>query len=558
MAKKNKIKIIPLGGLGEIGKNLTVFEYGNEIIVLDCGMAFPDEDMPGVDAVIPDITYLIKNQDKVKALFITHGHEDHIGCIPYFLNEINIPVYGTRMAIGLIEQKLKEFGRLSVSKLNRVNAGDVINISKNFSVEFLRVNHSISDAAGVAIKTPAGTIVHTGDFKIDCTPIQGSMIDLARFGQLGTQGVLALMSDSTNAERPGYTMSERTVGEKFDSIFEKTKKRIIVATFASNVDRVNQIIAAAVKHNRKVAVSGRSMINMIEVATNLGYLDIPKGTLISLDEVRKYNNHQIVIITTGSQGEPMSALTRMAFSDHKKIEITKDDLVIISASPIPGNEKPVSNVINELYHKGAEVIHQSLMEVHVSGHACREELKIIMGLTKPKYFIPVHGEHRHLLKHSEIALSMGIPDENIFRLENGQVLELDKEEGKVTGSVPSGKVLVDGYGVGDVGNIVLRDRKHLSQYGIIIASITLTPKKKLVAGPDIISRGFVYVRENEDLMEALKQVATDSINDTLRSKNNDWTAIKTNLKNALGEFIYEKTKRKPMILPIIQEVDVNE
>ncbi len=555
MAKKNKIKIIPLGGLGEIGKNLTVFEYGNEIIVLDCGMAFPDEDMPGVDAVIPDITYLIKNQDKVKALFITHGHEDHIGCIPYFLNEINVPVYGTRMAIGLIEQKLKEFGRLSVSKLNRVNAGDVINVSKNFSVEFLRVNHSISDAAGVAIKTPAGVIVHTGDFKIDCTPIQGAMIDLARFGQLGTQGVLALMSDSTNAERPGYTMSERTVGEKFDSIFEKTRKRIIVATFASNVDRVNQIIAAAVKHNRKVAVSGRSMINMIEVATNLGYLEIPKGTLISLDEVRKYNNHQIVIITTGSQGEPMSALTRMAFSDHKKVEITKDDLVIISASPIPGNEKPVSNVINELYHKGAEVIHQSLMEVHVSGHACREELKIIMGLTKPKYFIPVHGEHRHLLKHSEIALSMGIPEGNIFRLENGQVLELDREEGKVNGSVPAGKVLVDGYGVGDVGNIVLRDRKHLSQYGIIIASITLSPRKKLVAGPDIISRGFVYVRENEDLMVALRQVALDSVNDTLRSRHNDWTAIKTNLKNALGEFIYERTKRKPMILPIIQEVD---
>ncbi|MBQ3111148.1 MAG: ribonuclease J [Clostridia bacterium] len=558
MAKKNKIKIIPLGGLGEIGKNLTVFEYGNEIIVLDCGMAFPDEDMPGVDAVIPDITYLIKNQDKVKALFITHGHEDHIGCIPYFLNEINVPVYGTRMAIGLIEQKLKEFGRLSVSKLNRVNAGDVVNISKNFSVEFLRVNHSISDAAGVAIKTPAGVIVHTGDFKIDCTPIQGTMIDLARFGQLGTQGVLALMSDSTNAERPGYTMSERTVGEKFDSIFESTKKRIIVATFASNVDRVNQIIAAAVKHNRKVAVSGRSMINMIEVATNLGYLEIPKGTLISLDEVRKYNNHQIVIITTGSQGEPMSALTRMAFSDHKKVEITKDDLVIISASPIPGNEKPVSNVINELYRKGATVIHQSLMEVHVSGHACREELKIIMGLTKPKFFIPVHGEHRHLLKHSEIALSMGIPDENIFRLENGQVLELDREEGKVNGSVPAGKVLVDGYGVGDVGNIVLRDRKNLSQYGIIIASITLTQKKKLVAGPDIISRGFVYVRENEDLMEALRQVALDSINDTLRSKNNDWAAIKTNLKASLGEFIYEKTKRKPMILPIIQEVDIAE
>ncbi|MBQ8003350.1 MAG: ribonuclease J [Clostridia bacterium] len=556
MAKKNKIKIIPLGGLGEIGKNLTVFEYGNEIIVLDCGMAFPDEDMPGVDAVIPDITYLIKNQDKVKALFITHGHEDHIGCIPYFLNEINVPIYGTRMAIGLIEQKLKEFGRLSVTKLNRVNAGDVVNISKNFSVEFLRVNHSISDAAGVAIKTPAGTIVHTGDFKIDCTPIQGTMIDLARFGQLGTQGVLALMSDSTNAERPGYTMSERTVGEKFDSIFEKTRKRIIVATFASNVDRVNQIIAASVKHNRKVAVSGRSMINMIEVATSLGYLEIPEGTLINLDDVRKYNNHQVVIITTGSQGEPMSALTRMAFSDHKKVEITKDDLVIISASPIPGNEKPVSNVINELYKKGAEVIHQSLMEVHVSGHACREELKIIMGLTKPKYFIPVHGEHRHLLKHSDIALSMGIPSEKIFRLENGQVLELSSEEGKINGSVPAGKVLVDGYGVGDVGNIVLRDRKHLAQDGIIIASLTLTKDNKLVAGPDIISRGFVYVRDNEDLMAAVKTVAETSVKDTLISKHCDWTAIKTNLRSSLGDFIYDKTRRKPMILPIIQEIEM--
>ncbi len=554
MAKKNKIKIIPLGGLGEIGKNLTVFEYGNEIIVLDCGMAFPEEDMPGVDAVIPDITYLIKNQEKVKALFITHGHEDHIGCIPYFLNEINVPVYGTRMTIGLIEQKLKEHGCLSVAKLNRVHAGDVINVSKHFSVEFLRVNHSISDAAGVAIKTPAGVIVHTGDFKIDCTPIQGTMIDLARFGHLGTKGVLALMSDSTNAERPGYTMSERTVGEKFDNIFAGTKKRIIVATFASNVDRVNQIIAAAVKHQRKVAVSGRSMINMIEVATNLGYLEIPKGTLIPLDDVRKYNNHQIVIITTGSQGEPMSALTRMAFSDHKKVEITKDDLVIISASPIPGNEKPVSNVINELYRKGAEVIHQSLMEVHVSGHACREELKIIMGLTKPKYFIPVHGEHRHLLKHSDIALSMGIPSERIFRLENGQVLELNMDEGKVNGSVQSGKVLVDGYGVGDVGNIVLRDRKHLAQDGIIIASMTLTSDNKLLSGPDIISRGFVYVRDNEDLMATLRDVALTSIQDTLISKHPDWASIKTNVRTALGDFIYERTKRKPMILPIIQEV----
>ncbi len=554
MAKKNKIKIIPLGGLGEIGKNLTVFEYGDEIILLDCGMAFPDEDMPGVDAVIPDITYLEKNQDKVKALFITHGHEDHIGSIPYFLREINVPVYGTRMTIGLVEQKLKEHGILSVSKLNRVNAGEVVTVSKNFSVEFLRVNHSISDAAGVAIKTPAGVIVHTGDFKIDCTPIQGSMIDLARFGQLGTQGVLALMSDSTNAERPGYTMSESTVGEKFENIFSATKKRIIVATFASNVDRVNQIIAAAVKYNRKVAVSGRSMINIIEVASSLGYLDIPKGTLIPLEEVKKYNNHQLVIITTGSQGEPMSALTRMAFSDHKKIEITKDDLVIISASPIPGNEKPVSNVINELYRKGAEVIHQSLMEVHVSGHACREELKIIMGLTKPKYFIPVHGEQRHLLKHSAIAESMGISSDRIFKLENGQVLELNCDEGKVTGTVPAGKVLVDGYGVGDVGNIVLRDRKHLAQDGIIIAVLSLNKEGQMVAGPDIISRGFVYVRDNEDLIEALRIVAETSVNDTLISKHKDWSTIKGNLKASLGDFIYDKTRRKPMILPIIMEV----
>ncbi len=555
MAKKNKIKIIPLGGLGEIGKNLTVFEYGNEIIVLDCGMAFPDEDMPGVDAVIPDITYLQKNRDKVKALVITHGHEDHIGCVPYFLREINVPVYGTRFAIGLIEQKLKEHGILSIAKLNRVHAGDSVNLSKNFTADFIRVNHSISDAVGIALKTPVGVIVHTGDFKIDCTPIEGTMIDLAKFGQLGTQGVLALMSDSTNAERPGYTMSERTVGEKFENIFKNTRKRIIVATFASNVDRVSQIIAAAVKHKRKVAVSGRSMINMIDVATSLGYLDIPQETLIPIEDVKKYQNHQLVIVTTGSQGEPMSALTRMAYSDHKKVEITKNDLVIISASPIPGNEKSISNVINELYKKGAEVIHQSLMEVHVSGHACREELKIIMGLTKPQFFIPVHGEQRHLISHAAIAGSMGIDPKNIFLMENGQVLELSKEGAKVTGTVPSGKILVDGYGVGDVGNIVLRDRKHLAEDGIIIAVLSISKKEGiLAAGPDIISRGFVYVRDNEDLMETLRIVAETSVKDTLISKQHDWSSIKGNLKNALGDFIYERTKRKPMILPIIMEV----
>ncbi|MCD8048614.1 MAG: ribonuclease J [Clostridia bacterium] len=554
MAKKNKIKVIPLGGLGEIGKNLTVFEYGNEIIVLDCGMAFPGEDMPGVDAVIPDITYLEKNKDKVKALVITHGHEDHIGCVPYFLRDINVPVYGTRMTLGLVEQKLAEHGILSVSKLIRIHAGDECCISRNFTVEFIRVNHSISDAVGVAIKTPAGVIVHTGDFKIDCTPIEGAMIDLARFGELGKRGVLALMSDSTNAERKGYTMSERTVGEKFEEIFKNTKKRIIVATFASNVDRVNQIITAAARNKRKVAVSGRSMINIIEVATNLGYLEIPQGTLIPIEDVKKYQNHQLVIITTGSQGEPMSALTRMAYSDHKKIEITKNDLVIISASPIPGNEKAISNVINELYKKGAEVIHQSLMEVHVSGHACREELKIIMGLTKPKYFIPVHGEQRHLINHASLALGMGIDQKNIFMMENGQVFEMGSDGAKVTGVVPSGKILVDGYGVGDVGNIVLRDRKHLAEDGIIIAVLSLTKDGKLAAGPDIISRGFVYVRDNEDLIETLRIEAERSVKDTLISRQKDWNTIKTNIKNDLGDFIYERAKRKPMILPIIMEV----
>jgi len=555
MAKKNKIKIIPLGGLEEIGKNMTVFEYGNEIIVLDCGMAFPDEDMPGVDAVIPDITYLTKNKEKVKALIITHGHEDHIGCVPYFLREINVPVYGTRLALGLVEQKLKEHGILSIAKLNRMHAGDSVNVSKNFSFEFIRVNHSISDAVGVAIKTPAGVIVHTGDFKIDCTPIEGPMIDLARFGELGKNGVLALMSDSTNAERPGYTMSERTVGEKFESIFKNTKKRIIVATFASNVDRVNQIITAAVRNKRKVAVSGRSMINIIEVATNLGYLEIPQGTIIPIEDVKKYQNSQLVIITTGSQGEPMSALTRMAFSDHKKVEITKNDLVIISASPIPGNEKPISNVINELYKKGAEVIHQSLMEVHVSGHACREELKIIMGLTKPKYFIPVHGEPRHLIAHASLAHSMGIDDKHVFMMENGQVLEMNADGAKVNGTVQAGAVLVDGYGVGDVGNIVLRDRKHLAEDGIIIAVMSISAKEgKLVAGPDVISRGFVYVRDNEDLMDILRGVCEKSVQDTLISKQKSWTNIKTNIRNDLGDFIYERTKRKPMILPIIMEV----
>ncbi len=552
MAKKSKLKIIPLGGVQEIGKNLTVFEYGGEILVLDCGMAFPDDTMPGVDSVIPDMTYLINNREKVKAVVITHGHEDHIGSIPYLLRSINVPVYGTRLTLGLVEQKLKEYGILSISRLNRVQAGETVKISNNFTVEFIRVNHSISDAVGMAITTPAGTVVHTGDFKIDCTPILGSMIDLARFGELGKNGVLALMSDSTNAERPGYTMSERTVGEKFEEIFANTRQRIFIATFASNVDRVQQIINAAVRNKRKVAVSGRSMVNIIEVASILGYLKIPEGTLIPIEDVKKYHDHQLVIITTGSQGEPMSALTRMAYSDHRKIEITRGDLVIISASPIPGNEKTVSNVINELYKKGADVIHQSITEVHVSGHACREELKIILGLVKPQYFIPVHGEERHLKRHAEIGAEMGIDKKNIFRMEIGQVLEMDRSGAKIVGTVPSGAVLVDGYGVGDVGNIVLKDRKNLAENGIIMVVMALDSKSnRLVSGPEIISRGFIYMRDNEAIMEELRRVAQVSVQDSLISKQHDWSTIKSNVKSALSDFVYEGTHRRPLILPVI-------
>ncbi len=554
MAKKSKLKIIPLGGVQEIGKNLTVFEYGGEILVLDCGMAFPDDSMYGVDSVIPDMTYLFNNKDKVKGVVITHGHEDHIGSIPYLLKTINVPVYATRLTIGLIEHKLAEHGILSVSKLNSIQAGDSVKIGKNFKVEFIRVNHSISDAVGMAITTPVGTVVHTGDFKIDCTPIMGTMIDLARFGELGKNGVLALMSDSTNVERPGYTMSERTVGEKFEEIFKNTRQRIFIATFASNVDRVQQIIDAAVHNRRKVAVSGRSMVNIIETASLLGYLKIPEGTMIPIEDIKKYNPHQLVIVTTGSQGEPMSALTRIAFSDHRQIEINRGDLVIISASPIPGNEKTVSNVINELYKKGADVIHQSLTEVHVSGHARREELKIILGLVKPKYFIPVHGEERHLKRHAELGVEMGIDKKRVFRMEIGQVLEMDAAGAKITGSVQSGAVLVDGYGVGDVGNIVLRDRKHLAEDGIIMVVMAINAKTNtLVSGPEIISRGFIYMRENEAIMEELRRVAQVSVQDALRQRQRDWNTVKAGVKSALSNCIYDGTHRKPMILPVILE-----
>ncbi len=555
MAKTKKLKIIPIGGLDEIGKNLTAFEYGNEMIIVDCGMAFPDDDMPGVDMVINDITYLVRNSQKILGIFLTHGHEDHIGGLPYFLKEINVPVYGTRLTLGLVEHKLKEHNILSKVKLVRTRAGQTVEAGKNFAVEFIATNHSIADSVAMAIKTPVGTVVHMGDWKIDSTPIVGGMIDLARFGELGKEGVLALMSDSTNVERAGYAMSERTVGEKFEQIFKDCNKRIIVATFASNVHRVQQIIDAAAKNGRKVAVSGRSMENIVEISILLGYMKVPEGTLINIDNIKKYRPSQIVIITTGSQGEPMSALTRMAYSDHRKVEVTKDDLIVISASPIPGNEKSVSNVINELFKIGAEVIYKSLMDVHVSGHACREELKLMISLIKPKFFIPVHGEHRHLVLHESLAESVGIPPERCFVLSNGSVLEIDANSAKVTGSVPAGQVLVDGLGVGDVGNIVLRDRKHLAQDGLIIVVAAISQDThKMVSKPDVISRGFVYVREAERLIEGIRDVSADAVETCTEKRTVDWAMMKNNIKSSVAKFIYDKTKRNPMILPIIEEV----
>ena len=552
--KKSKLKIIPLGGLEEIGKNITVFEYEDEMILVDCGLEFPEENMLGVDMVIPDVTYLEKNADKLKALVVTHGHEDHIGSIPYVLKKVNMPIYATKLTIGLIENKLEEHKLLNTTKLITVNQGETIKFGK-IQVEFIRSCHSIPDSVMLAIKTPAGTVLHTGDFKIDHSPIDGQVMDFGRIAELGNEGILALMSDSTNSERKGYTMSESTVGEVFEKLFQGCTKRIVVATFASNVHRVQQILSSAVKHGRKVAVCGRSMINMIETARELGYIQVPENTFIDIDLIKNYNDDQLVIITTGSQGEAMSALKRMASGEHRKVVITPNDLIIISATPIPGNEKSVSKVIDDLMQIGAEVVYSALEDVHVSGHACQEEQKLIMALARPKYFIPVHGEYRQLIAHSETAQSMGIPQENIFLMKNGRVLEISENDARLAGAVPSGKILVDGLGVGDVGNIVLRDRQHLSQDGLIIIVMTMDGSSgEIVSGPDVISRGFVYVRESENLMEDVKREIREEVRKFEEKGVTDWSTIKATLKDDLREYIFQKTKRNPMILPIIMEI----
>lgn len=551
---KKKLKIIPLGGLQEIGKNITAFELGDDIVVVDCGLAFPEDDMLGIDLVIPDISYLVKNREKIRGIVLTHGHEDHIGGLPYVLKEINVPVYGTRLTLGLLEYKLEEHGLMSIVRLERTEPGETIELGA-FKIEFIRSTHSIADSVALAIHTSVGTVVHTSDFKIDYTPIEGKPMDLARMAELGKKGVLLLMCDSTNVEREGYTMSERTVGENFEEIFMNAKSRILVASFASNVHRVQQIINASVKFGRKVAVVGRSMLNVVKVATELGYLNVPEGILIDIDQINKHSPDKTVIITTGSQGEPMSALSRIAASEHRKVEIEPGDLVIISASPIPGNEKSVFKVINELFKKGAEVIYESLAEIHVSGHACQEELKLIHSLVKPKYFMPVHGEYRHLKQHANLANRLGMPMENIFMMETGKVLELTSDSARINGNVTAGRVLVDGLGVGDVGNIVLRDRKHLSQDGLIVVVIT-TEKESgaIIAGPDIISRGFVYVRESEDLIDKVREITKSTIEKCESKRKNDWSAKKSTIKDELRDYLYEKTKRKPMILPIIMEI----
>ena len=554
---KSKLKIIPLGGLNEIGKNLTVFEYENEIIVVDCGLAFPEDEMLGVDIVIPNISYLEKNKDKVKAILITHGHEDHIGAIPYFLKKINVPVYGSKLSLGLIKVKLAEHNLEKQTKLVTVEPRQVLKFGK-FKVEFIRVTHSIADSMAIAITTPVGTVLHTGDFKIDYTPSDGGYMDLQRIAELGKEGVTLLLSDSTNVQRPGHTMSERSVGKELDRLFTNCTKRIIVATFASNVHRMQQIINSAVKFKRKVAVVGRSMVNVLAVSQELGYLNAPEGTIIDIDKIGMYNPDQLVIITTGSQGEPMAALSRMSVGEHKKVQITPDDMIIFSSSAIPGNEKSIGKIVDELERLGAEVIQNQIADVHVSGHACQEELKLMLSLVRPKYFMPVHGEYRFLKQHGQLAVDTGVAKENVFIMENGRILEIDKNSAKMTTQVTSGIVLVDGLGVGDVGNIVLRDRQLLSENGMIIVVISLDRKTaKVVSGPDIVTRGFVYVRENEPLIDEIKEVAKKELSKCEEQNIREWSTIKTKVRESLIKYIYTKTKRQPMILPILMDVDMD-
>ena len=554
-AEPKPIKVSFLGGLNEVGKNMTLFEYGEDMFLVDCGLAFPDQDMLGVDLVLPDFTYVERNADRIRGIVITHGHEDHIGGLPYLLKVLNVPVYGTKLTIGLIQGKLREHGLLNSASLNVIKPGDVITLG-GFTVEAIHVNHSIPDALGLAIRCEGGTIVHTGDFKIDTTPIDGGMMDLGRLAEIGQEGVLCLMSDSTNAERPGFTESERKVGESFETLFRKAgNNRIIVATFSSNIHRVQQIMNVAASLGRKVALVGRSLENVVSISAELGYLNIPEGIVIDINMINRYPADKLVIITTGSQGEPMSALTRMAFSDHRKVEIHPNDYVIISATPIPGNEKTVSRVVNELMKLGAEVVYEKMYEVHVSGHACQEELKMIMGIVKPKYFIPVHGELKHLRKHAGLALSMGIPKENILIADNGRVAEISKKALRCTSTVPAGRVFVDGYGVGDVGSVVLRDRKHLAQDGLVIVAVCIDRESgMIVSGPDVVTRGFVYVKESEELINAAREVAVEAIEAQTDGGYFDWNSIKASLRDEISHLMYERTKRSPMILPVIMEV----
>lgn len=549
------VHITMLGGLNEIGKNMTLFEYGNDAFLIDCGMAFPDEDLLGVDIVLPDFTHVEKCRDRIRGIVITHGHEDHIGALPYLLKQMIFPIYATKLTIALIESKLKEHGLSGKVPLHVVKPGDVVHFNA-ISVEFINVNHSIPDAVGLGIKTPLGYVVHTGDFKIDCTPIMGSMIDLPRLGEIGKEGVLALMADSTNAERAGYTASERVVGESFSNLFKKAEnKRIIIATFSSNLPRIQQIIDAAVKDGRKVAISGRSMVNNVNIAHELNYLSMPEGLLVDIDMIHRYPKEKMTIITTGSQGEPMSALARMAFSDHRQVDVGPDDYIIISATPIPGNEKTVGKVVNELMKRGCDVVYEKMYDVHVSGHACQEELKIIQGITKPKFFIPVHGERKHLQKHAQLAKSMGMPAKNVLVTDIGKVIELTADKMSVVGSVPAGRVLVDGLGIGDVGSIVLRDRKHLAQDGLIVVVAIIDPVSgQIVSGPDMVSRGFVYVRESEELMDEAKAIARRVLEECCQRHSHDWSTMKSRVRDELSRMLFQKTKRSPMILPIIMEV----